>query len=125
MSVESAYRFKRPIYAGNAILTVEAPADRTVVATVRTASYQAAEPTGEAEIRERSMDTELPDHTRYIELRSDTGNGRPDLQTGARVVSGGRALGSKENFELIYRLANTLGARRGRIARCRGFRVRG
>ena len=110
MSVESANRFKRPIYAGNAILTVEAPADRTVVATVRTASYQAAEATGEAEIRERSMDTELPDHTRYIELRSDTGNGRPDLQTGARVVSGGRALGSKENFELIYRLADTIGA---------------
>ncbi|WP_428102512.1 electron transfer flavoprotein subunit alpha/FixB family protein [Candidatus Rariloculus sp.] len=110
MSAESAYRFKRPIYAGNAILTVEAPADRTVVATVRTASYQAAEATGEAEIRKRSMDTELPDHTRFIELRSDTGNGRPDLQTGARVVSGGRALGSKENFEIIYRLADTLGA---------------
>ena len=110
MSAESAYRFKRPVYAGNAILTVEAPADRTVVATVRTASYQAAEATGEAEIRERSMETELPDHTRFIELRSDTGNGRPDLQTGARVVSGGRALGSKENFELIYRLADTLGA---------------
>ena len=110
MSAESAYRFKRPIYAGNAILTVEAPADRTVVATVRTASYQAAEATGEAEIRKRSMDTELPDHTRFIELRSDTANGRPDLQTGARVVSGGRALGSKENFEIIYRLADTLGA---------------
>ena len=110
MSAESAYRFKRPVYAGNAILTVEAPADRTVVATVRTASYQAAEATGAAEIRERSMDTELPDHTRFIELRSDTGSGRPDLQTGARVVSGGRALGSKENFELIYRLADTLGA---------------
>ena len=110
MSAESAYRFKRPIYAGNGILTVEAPADRTVVATVRTASYQAAEATGEAEIRECSMDTELPDHTRFVELRSDTGNERPDLQTGARVVSGGRALGSKENFELIYRLADTLGA---------------
>ena len=110
MSAESAWRFKRPIYAGNAILTVEAPADRPVVATVRTASYQAAEATGSAPIRKCSTVAELPDHTRFIELRSDSGGGRPDLQTATRVVSGGRGLGSKENFELIYRLADTLGA---------------
>ena len=110
MSAESAYRFKRPIYAGNAILTVEAPADRPVVATVRTASYPAAAATDEAAVEHRSIDAELPIHSRFIELRGDTGSGRPDLQSSARVVSGGRALGSKENFELIYRLADTLGA---------------
>ena len=42
MAVESAYKFRRPIYAGNAIITVEAPQDRKVVATVRVASFQAA-----------------------------------------------------------------------------------
>ncbi len=42
MSVESSHSFKRPIYAGNAIITVNAPADQTVVATVRTASWPAA-----------------------------------------------------------------------------------
>ena len=42
MAVEGAHTFKRPIYAGNAIVTVEAPADKTLVATVRTASYAAA-----------------------------------------------------------------------------------
>ncbi|MYJ97181.1 MAG: electron transfer flavoprotein subunit alpha/FixB family protein, partial [Proteobacteria bacterium] len=60
MSAESAWRFKRPFYAGNAILTVEAPQDRPVVATVRTASYQAAESTGKAPIREQSVDAALP-----------------------------------------------------------------
>ena len=80
------------------------------MATVRTASYSAAESTGQAAIQERTIDVELPGHTRFVELRSDTGSERPDLQTAARVVSGGRALGSAENFELIYRLADTLGA---------------
>jgi len=110
MSAENAWRFKRPIYAGNAIVTVEAPADRPLVATVRTASYQAAEASGNAPIREWSTDAELPDHTRFIELRSDSGGGRPDLQTAARVVSGGRGVASKENFDLIYRLADALDA---------------
>ncbi len=110
MSAEDPWRFKRPIYAGNAIVTVEAPQDRTVVATVRTASYQAAEATGEAPVRVHTTGAELPAHTRFVELRSDAGGGRPDLQTAARVVSGGRGLGSKENFQLIYRLADTLGA---------------
>lgn len=110
MSAESAWRFKRPFYAGNAILTVEAPQDRPVVATVRTASYQAAEPAGDAPISERAVDAELPAHTRFVEIRSDSGGGRPDLQTASRVVSGGRGVGSKENFEIIYRLADALGA---------------
>ena len=110
MSAETPWRFKRPIYAGNAILTVEAPQDRPVVATVRTASYQAAESGGAAPITERAVETELPSHSRYVELRSDSGGGRPDLQTASRVVSGGRGVGSKENFEIIDRLADALGA---------------
>lgn len=110
MSAETPWRFKRPIYAGNAILTVEAPQDRPVVATVRTASYQAAESGSAAPITERAVETELPSHTRYVELRSDSGGGRPDLQTASRVVSGGRGVGSKENFEIIDGLADALGA---------------
>ena len=109
MSAEGPYAFQRPIYAGNAIITVEAPAESLLIATVRTASYAAAEPSGEAAIEERTLAAELPSHTRFVELRGDTGGGRPDLQTAGRVVSGGRALGSAENFELIYRLADALG----------------
>jgi len=110
MQAEGPFCFQRPTYAGNAILTVEAPEDRILVATVRAASYPAAESSGNASIEERSLDVDLPSHTRFVELRSDDGGGRPDLQTATRVVSGGRGVGSSENFEIIYQLADKFGA---------------
>jgi electron transfer flavoprotein alpha subunit len=109
MEVVAANRFKRPIYAGNAILTVETPAGLPVVVTVRTASYQAVEGGGDAVVDQVSVDAQMPTHTRFIERRTGATD-RPDLQTAARVVSGGRALGSEENFEVIYKLADALGA---------------
>ncbi len=109
MSVEGSHRFKRPIYAGNAIVTVEAPADVTVVATVRTASYQAAENGNPAAIESADVEVDLPTHTRFVEVQTGQSD-RPDLQSAAKVVSGGRALGSEEKFELIYELADKLGA---------------
>jgi len=51
----------------------------------------------------------LPSHTRFVS-RSSASTGRPDLQSAARVVSGGRALGSADNFKIIYSLADKLGA---------------
>jgi electron transfer flavoprotein alpha subunit len=109
MAVESSHRFRRPVYAGNAIVTVEAPADRKVVATVRTASFQAAASEGNATVEAVKSSVELPTHTRFVS-RSAAATGRPDLQTATRVVSGGRALGSAENFKVIYSLADKLGA---------------
>jgi electron transfer flavoprotein alpha subunit len=109
MAFEGPHRAKRPIYAGNAILTVDAPSDRTLVATVRVASFQAAGDGGDAPIEAASVSVELPSHTRFIE-RSAATTGRPDLQTAAKVVSGGRALGSAEKFEMLYGLAEKLGA---------------
>jgi electron transfer flavoprotein alpha subunit len=110
MSVEAEYRFKRPVYAGNAIVTVEAPADRVVVATVRTASFAAATTAASpAPIELKAAAAEIPTHTRFVELLAGNAE-RPDLQTAARVVSGGRALGSAEGFKLIYELADRLGA---------------
>jgi len=109
MAVESATRFKRPVYAGNAIATVEAPAGRAIVATVRVASFQPAAAGDPAPIETVAVAADLPSHTRFVSVsaaRSD----RPDLQTAARVISGGRALGSKENFALIQGLADRLGA---------------
>ena len=109
MSVEDARTFKRPVYAGNAIVTVRAPEGRKVVATVRTASWPAAAAGGSASVEQRSLDAELPTHTRYVGL--DAGDSdRPDLQTANRVVSGGRALGSSENFDIVFALADKLGA---------------
>ena len=109
MSVEGTHTFKRPIYAGNAILTVEAPANAPVVATVRVASFEAAAEGGSAAIEKVDAGVPLPSHTRYVS-RSAATTGRPDLQSASRVVSGGRALGSAENFKIIYALADKLGA---------------
>jgi electron transfer flavoprotein alpha subunit len=109
MAAESAYRFRRPVYAGNAIITVEAPQDKKVVATVRTASFQAAPQGAGASVESVNINVELPTHTRFVE-RSAAKTGRPDLQTAARVVSGGRAVGSAENFKIIFSLADKLGA---------------
>ena len=109
MSVESERRFKRPIYAGNAVLTVEAPAEHIVVGTARLASWPAAADGGEAAIEQAQPDVELPDHTSWLELKSAESE-RPDLQSASVVVSGGRALGSAENFSLLYDLADRLGA---------------
>jgi electron transfer flavoprotein alpha subunit len=110
MAVESATRFRRPIYAGNAIVTVDVPAGTRIVATVRTASFEAAAAgAAAAPVETVAVTAELPTHTRFVSVsaaRSD----RPDLQTASRVVSGGRALGSAENFKLLYSLADRLGA---------------
>ncbi len=109
MTVESSHTYKRPVYAGNAIVTVEAPQDGIVVATVRVASWPAAGGGNSAAIEAASADAEIPSHTRYIGLESAESD-RPDLQTATRVVAGGRALGSEDNFDLIYKLADALGA---------------
>ena len=109
MAVESPYRFRRPIYAGNAIITVEAAQDKKVVATVRVASFQPAATGGSASIESISSSAQLPTHTRFVE-RSAATTGRPDLQTASRVVSGGRAIGSADGFKIIYSLADKLGA---------------
>ena len=109
MAVEGARTFKRPIYAGNAIVTVEAPTDHAVVATVRTASWPEAPRGGNAPVESASINVALPTHTRYAGLAAGKSD-RPDLQSAKRVVSGGRGVGSKENFGIIYKFADKLGA---------------
>ena len=108
MEVVSANTFKRPIYAGNVITTVEVP-EGIVVGTVRTASFKAAAKDGSAAIESASVDAELPNHSRYVELKAAKSE-RPDLQSAEKVVSGGRGVGSEENFAVIYSLADKMGA---------------
>jgi len=109
ITVESSHVFTRPIYAGNAIITVEAPANQTVVATIRTASWPAAGSSGAATVEALAVDVALPSHTRFVELKQGKSD-RPDLQGAAKVVSGGRGVGSKENFDIIYKFADRIGA---------------
>ena len=109
MAVEGARTFKRPIYAGNAIVTVEVPEGVTVVATIRTASFAETARGGDAPVEAVSVDASLPTHTRFVGLAAGSSD-RPDLQSARRVVSGGRGVGSADNFKIIYELADKLGA---------------
>jgi electron transfer flavoprotein alpha subunit len=110
MAVQSATRFQRPIYAGNAIVTVEVDAGAKIVGTVRMASFQPAATGGSAPVEKASVSAEIPAHTRFVSV-SAAKNDRPDLQTASRVVSGGRALGSADAFQkTLYGLADKLGA---------------
>lgn len=106
ISVESADTFKRPIYAGNAIATVQS-ADAIKVITVRGTSFDAVAATGSATIENLSDATD-------VGLSSFVGeelaaSDRPDLTAAKVVIAGGRGLGSEENFNLIYKLADKLG----------------
>ena len=109
MSIESATRFKRPIYAGNAITTVEVAAGTKIIATIRTASFEAAGSGGNAPVETVASSAALPTHTRFVSLAAASGD-RPDLQSASRVISGGRALASADAFKLIHGLADKLGA---------------
>jgi electron transfer flavoprotein alpha subunit len=109
MAVESATCFKRPIYAGNAITTVEVAAGTKIVATIRIASFEAAAGGGSAQIESVTPKTALPAHTRFVSLEA-AGGDRPDLQSASKVISGGRALASTDAFKLIYSLADKIGA---------------
>jgi len=108
MQLESATRFKRPIYAGNAITTVEVNAPK-IVATIRTASFEAAAGGGNAKVEQSPFTGALPTHTRFVTLAAASAD-RPDLQSASKVISGGRALASADAFKLIYGLADKIGA---------------
>ncbi len=106
--VVSADTFKRPIYAGNAIQTVQSTDARKVI-TVRTASFAAAPEGGSAAIESVSAAANpgLSSHVRDALSSSD----RPELTSAKIIISGGRALGSSEKFqEVILPVADKLGA---------------
>ena len=107
MAVDSADTFKRPIYAGNAIATVQS-ADEIKVLTVRSTGFDAAEMSGNAEVV--SIEGAAVDGTTSVVGRELTVSERPDLGAADIVVSGGRGVGSAENFKIIESLADKLGA---------------
>lgn len=108
LSVESADTFTRPIYAGNAIATVQCT-DPKLVLTVRTTAFDGAEPTGGAAVVESVAAQNDSGKSSFVS-REMAKSDRPDLADATVVVSGGRGLGSKENFALIETLADKLGA---------------
>ena len=107
IEVVSQDTFKRPIYAGNAIATVQS-ADSIKVLTVRPTGFDAAKLDGSAEVVQTTATDAL--NTTSIVGRELTVSARPELASAEIVVSGGRGVGSAENFKIIESLADKLGA---------------
>jgi electron transfer flavoprotein alpha subunit len=108
IEVISADTFKRPIYAGNAIQTVQST-DKTKVITVRTASFAGVELTGSAPIEEIAAPASEGLST-FVENKLSASE-RPELTSAKIVISGGRAFGSAEDFDkYILPVADKLGA---------------
>ncbi|AIL13283.1 electron transfer flavoprotein subunit beta [Candidatus Paracaedimonas acanthamoebae] len=109
IAIESPDTFIRPIYAGNALATIKS-SDPIKVITIRTTAFSSAQKgnkTAPIEKISPSLSiTELSSFVERIEIPSE----RPELTTAKVVVSGGRALGSKENFALVEQLADKLKA---------------
>lgn len=108
IQVVSEDTFVRPIYAGNALVTVQS-SDAIKLITVRTTVFDAVDATGgSAALEEISFDQAF-DRVEFVS-RDVTVSERPELTTARIVVSGGRGVGSKENFTLIESLAEKLNA---------------
>ncbi|MES0880924.1 electron transfer flavoprotein subunit alpha/FixB family protein [Roseibium sp. SCP14] len=105
--VVDADTFERPIYAGNAVQTVKSLDNRKVV-TFRTASFEVVGTGGNAPVEPIAF-SGRSDLSEWIEDKVEVSD-RPELTSAGVVVSGGRGVGSEENFALIEKLADKLGA---------------
>jgi electron transfer flavoprotein alpha subunit len=108
VEVVNADTFVRPIYAGNVMATVQS-SDAVKVITVRTTGFDAAAATGGSATVEAQAVQSVSNGTIFIS-REMAKSDRPELATAKIVVSGGRGLGSAENFKIIEALADKLGA---------------
>lgn len=108
ISVKGPDTFERPIYAGNAIQTVQA-SDAKKIITVRTATFASAETGGSAPVEEIAA-ADNPGLSSYVGAELSSSD-RPELTSAKIIISGGRALGSAEKFtEVILPVADKLGA---------------
>ena len=107
IEVKSANSFARPIYAGNAIQVLET-SDEKLVITVRTTAFDSAELTGSASITDGSAASNT-DNSSFVSADLSESE-RPELANAKIVISGGRGMGSGENFALIEAVADKLGA---------------
>ncbi len=108
ISVESANSFKRPIYAGNAIATVETSDEKKVI-TVRGTAFEKAEAEGGTASIETITVPADPGLSAFSSQELSKSD-RPELTSANIIISGGRGLGSGENFALIEKVADKLGA---------------
>ena len=105
--IKSNNTFVRPLYAGNVMATVETT-DETIVMTVRSTAFEHSGDGGSASVE--SLSASMSESNSSFVSLQESESERPELTTADRIVSGGRGLGSKENFALIEQLADKLDA---------------
>ncbi|PKP84281.1 MAG: electron transfer flavoprotein subunit alpha [Alphaproteobacteria bacterium HGW-Alphaproteobacteria-2] len=105
--IVDADTFERPIYAGNAVQTVKSK-DATKVVSIRTSTFEAAGQGGSAPVEKIGAAAD-PGLSEWVEDKVAESD-RPELTSAKVVVSGGRGVGSEENFAIIEKLADKLGA---------------
>jgi electron transfer flavoprotein alpha subunit len=110
IKVDSADTFERPIYAGNAIATVQST-DPVKVITVRTTGFDAAKTSGSAAVETVTAATDFGKSS--FVSRELAKSDRPELTAAKIIVSGGRGMGSSDNFKILEPLADKLGAAMG------------
>ncbi|GLT19874.1 electron transfer flavoprotein subunit beta [Vibrio zhanjiangensis] len=108
IKIESEDTVVRPIYAGNALARVKS-LDKVKVMTVRSSAFENAEVDSDSSAEVKVVDINIGNDISYMIERQKTQSARPDLPAARVVVSGGRGVGSKENFALIEQLADKLG----------------
>lgn len=109
ISVESENTFKRPVYAGNAIATVES-SDSVKVLTVRATGFDAvATSGGSASVESIDAGAHISTKAKF-ESQELTQSERPELTAANVIISGGRGMGSGENFHMLEEIADKLGA---------------
>ena len=108
VAVESPDTFVRPIYAGNALATVQS-SDRIKVITVRTTGFEAAKSEGGSAAIEPAAALDAGGTSRFVSHEL-TKSARPELTSARIIVSGGRGMGNGENFKLLEALADKLNA---------------
>jgi electron transfer flavoprotein alpha subunit len=113
LKVVSSDIFERPIYAGNAIETLQAPGGAKKVITVRTTAFAAAPEGGSAAIEKIAAAAD-PGTSKFASEALSKSE-RPELTSARIVISGGRGLGSKENFKLLDSIADKLHAAVGAL----------
>ncbi len=107
IAVDGTDTFKRPIYAGNAIATVQS-SDRVKVVTVRSTGFDAATTEGSATVEnlDRASDAGVSSFVKEVLAQSD----RPELTSAKIIISGGRGMGNGDNFGMLDPVADKLGA---------------
>ncbi|MFT5790385.1 MAG: electron transfer flavoprotein alpha subunit, partial [Shewanella sp.] len=109
IEVVSSDTFVRPIYAGSALATVQSLDDKKVL-TVRSSAFDAVTSDGSAELV--TLTQEFAPQVEFVS-QSLTKSERPELGSASVIVSGGRAMGSSENFGILEQLADKLGGALG------------